>query len=575
MRPASRNPNGPRRGAPRAATAVLAALFIAIIAVTAFSLRTLFYDFGARKVEIRSGDQQDTPGTRLDRALLDQIDAFGYIDSFDHVLKTKAASIRVKTPLHVDRCEVRQGDFYKFMHWQRRNKNKHVAAPAQPRNWAYRSNSKRHVISGRLTAPANGVSYYDAYAYCRAAGGRLPFGDEWVAIAAGRGARLYPWGDEFNGLDWPYIDPLLNAAQRCGLHEETATPGGVRNMGGVVSEWAQNREAPLRPTIHGGNAYNQPREIYSLNLLYRYAPPEYRSPYVGFRCVYKKPGKTTPWKNPIDTATLKPDRYETGIPSDARLPSLLTKLPRDKIHLLKRLFGKEQQPVGKTLFVMEREVTRGQYADFLNDPLVHLGLYADGNEPRDHDYRPDDWNLQAERLDLPVSNVDWWSAHAFAAWAGGRLPTADEWIAAASSRGRNIYPWGNRFIHGKAVSGERKLTSARPAGDAAGDLTADGLLNMGGNVSEWTQSTDVAHGNYIIVVKGGNYLLPGKETARIDFRNTVPPGHRSPAIGMRVVFDREPAAAVFARKPEAENEAKPETPARSVPARSGDLMTER
>ncbi len=564
---APRTQRGTRRAWSLALTAVLSLFFTAVVAATAFSLRTVFYDFDVREIVIRDRSKPQTQGDRFDQALLGKINAFSYVKSFDHVFETGAVKTTIR-PLRMDRCEVRQGDFYKFAQWRRKHKGKRIAAPSQPRDWNYRSNNMQHAISGRLKAPANGVTYYDAYAYCKAAGGRLPFGDEWVAAATGQSGRLYPWGDEFNEFDWPYLDPLLNAAQQCGLHKESSTPEGLHNMGGVTSEWTQNRNNPIRPTIHGGNAYNQPRQIYSLNVLYRYAPPEYRSPYVGFRCVYedrpkqakkaqaqrnkgakKKPKRRnkgakkrpkqrkTPWKTKVDAVVLAPGDYETGVPRDARLPSLLVNLSRDKIHLLEQLFRNDAEQGDRKLFFMRHEVTREQYASFLNDPLVKLGLYADENEPKDHDYRPADWGEQMRRPELPAVNLDWWSAHAFAAWAGGRLPTSDEWIAAASAQGRNVYPWGNRFVAGNAIGGELRLTSAQLAGSGAGDVTADDVLDMGGNVSEWTQSTSVADGGYIIVVKGGNYLLPGEETARMDFRNAVPPNHASPAIGLRVVFD--------------------------------------
>ena len=44
-------------------------------------------------------------------------------------------------------------------------------------------------------------------------------------------------------------------------------------------------------------------------------------------------------------------------------------------------------------------------------------------------------------------------------------------------------------------------------------------------------------GSYVIV-KGGNYLLPGVVTARFDYSNHVSPHYRSPTLGFRVVFDR-------------------------------------
>ena len=532
---------GKRPGRKISATIITISLTLLLAtsaAVAAYSLRTLFHDFEVRPVTVARHNKAPLQGDRFDQVLFSQLNAFEYIHSFDHVFERGDTETSL-ADLWVDRCEVRQGDFYKFVQWNKSRRHRQFASPRQPSNWVYSSNSRDHTISGRLEAPANGVSYHDAHAYCKAAGGRLPFSREWVAIAAGKEQRLYPWGNDFNASGWPYIDPLLNAAQRCALHEETDTPNGIHNLGDVVSEWAQTAEELPRPTIHGGNAYNAPREIYSLNVLYRHAPAEYRSPYVGLRCVYDRPPRPrSPWKTKNGTVRIKAASYPTGVPRGARLPALLANLPPDKIAPLGRLFavdtGKQEDEV---LFVMKSEVTREQYNRFLRDPLVRLGLYADKNQPEGHDYRPEDWHRQMRHPQRPASNIDWWSAYAFASWAGGRLPSADEWITVASSRGRSIYPWGNEFIADNVLSREAQVTSAQVGASRGNDVTADGILDMGGNVSEWTQSVDVADGGYIIVVKGGNYLLPGKKTARVDFRNTVPPGYRSPVLGVRVVFD--------------------------------------
>ena len=94
----------------------------------------------------------------------------------------------------------------------------------QPPDWQHFSNTRDHAISGRLDAPANGVAWFDAFAYCRAAGGRLPKPTEWIAAASGTEGRLYPWGDVFNPKPWPYLDPLLNAARPCGATRRPTRP---------------------------------------------------------------------------------------------------------------------------------------------------------------------------------------------------------------------------------------------------------------------------------------------------------------------------------------------------------------
>lgn len=502
-------------------------------------IHPLLIDFEIEEVALLDGDKRlasRAAGRLFDQALIQKLRHFEYIKSFNHLFNHEGRE-RYLENAAIDQCEVSQSEFKKFTQWKKKNKNIDIFLPGQPYDWKFHSNTEKHLISGRLEAPANGVSYYDAYAYCRAAGGRLPYSDEWVAVAAGAGQRLYPWGNEFNKTGWPYINPLLNASQRCGLHEQTDTEEGISDLGHNVSEWAQDRDNPIVATIHGGNAYNKPYKLYSLNHLYRYAPPDYRSPYVGFRCIYdgEAPGRL-PWNVQTKTVNLKARKYRTGIPQGANIPGLIARLPVEQIDQIQRILRRKEKSDAAPIMLMKHEVSRAQYAFFLADPLVKLGLYADTEEPLNHSYLPNNWNQQMQNPELPVTQVDWWSAYAFANWAGGRLPTTEEWALAASSNGRSVYPWGQDFVAGYAATAESQLKQTASPGSFAEDKTQEGIFDMGGNISEWTSSMDVAHGGYTMIVKGGNYMLPGRKSARIDFENKVPANYRSPSIGFRVAF---------------------------------------
>ena len=60
----------------------------------------------------------------------------------------------------------------------------------------------------------------------------------------------------------------------------------------------------------------------------------------------------------------------------------------------------------------------------------------------------------------------------------------------ASGRGpKNLrWPWGNDWQEGKANTEEAKLGETSPVGMFPGGASPEGLLDMAGNVWEWTRS---------------------------------------------------------------------------------------
>ena len=114
-------------------------------------------------------------------------------------------------------------------------------------------------------------------------------------------------------------------------------------------------------------------------------------------------------------------------------------------------------------------------------------------------------NWKNGREDHPANCVTWMEASKFCSWIGGRLPTGEEWEYAAKSGESRVYPWGDAPVTGKLANWcERSCKKANPEFEAFDDSADDGfggtspvgsypsgaskwgLLDMAGNVFQWT-----------------------------------------------------------------------------------------
>jgi len=151
---------------------------------------------------------------------------------------------------------------------------------------------------------------------------------------------------------------------------------------------------------------------------------------------------------------------------------------------------KPPHPVALPAFYIDKcEVTNTQFSRFLNgakrleDEAGHPLVWVNGNlqlHQVDGAWQP---KPGAERL--PVINVTWYGAMAYAKWAGKRLPTEAEWEKAARGADGRKFPWGNDKDFSRFRLG---FDSLAPVGSYPQGASPSGCLDMAGNAWEWTSS---------------------------------------------------------------------------------------
>ena len=132
--------------------------------------------------------------------------------------------------------------------------------------------------------PVVGVTWYEADAFARWAGGRLPTEWEWEAAARGPEGWEYPWGNEWEDGICNSDEAGLGTTSTVGLFPKSRSrETGLDDMAGNVWEWCENwfdKEASIR-VVRGGSWYFSAAWCRSA---YRdWFDPDYRRYYLGFR----------------------------------------------------------------------------------------------------------------------------------------------------------------------------------------------------------------------------------------------------------------------------------------------------
>lgn len=274
-------------------------------------------------------------------------------------------------------------------------------------------------------------------------------------------------------------------------------------------------------------------------------------------------------------------------PGVCTLPPVMVKFSSGSVVIgmddaeLKRLPKEEQddfydtrneRPTPLVAFALARyPVTNVQYQRFMEadgyntqaswwDDAGRTWLHQSGKK------EPRSWENDRFGIDCPnhpVIGISWYEAMAFCRWLTVRLndgyiytlPSEAEWEYAARGTDRRLYPWGNEAPDAEWANYDGNHDGTSAVGCFPAGATPEGLLDMAGNVWEWTRS---AYRDYPynpndgredsrqpaeerFTLRGGSWL--GRSISlRAAYRNHDTPDYHFDDVGFRVARHPQPIA---------------------------------
>jgi cysteine-rich repeat protein len=325
--------------------------------------------------------------------------------------------------------------------------------------------------------PMNCVDWHQARTFAKWIGGDLPSESEWeFAAKSGQNTQstsLYPWG-----LDEPSC-LLANFGRNCHQgtnavcsYEQGQTTQGLCDMAGNVWEWVLDEwfgsylNAPILQ-----DAWCVGENCDDANAMRIYRGGSYDSFGFVLRSFVRNYNAASVYGPNLGFRVAKP---LMNLPCGANCPNI-------QMVEIEKGFGKnwkgENVEIAANFQISKSEITVAQYRACVDAGACSLPeVSATCN-----------WGKSGRDLH-PINCVSWYQAKAFATWLGGSLPTENQWLYAATSKGKNnTYPWGNASVNCSYSNHVRYCNGSTQNVCSNLDLTEQGLCDMAGNAWEWTE----------------------------------------------------------------------------------------